>query len=55
VAELDKVDPNNPQDAYRRNLEKLMNENPELRKRFDEYALALARLQAAESKKGATN
>lgn len=55
VAGMNSVDTNNPQDAYRRNLEKLMNENPELRKRFEEYALALARLQAAESQKRAEN
>lgn len=51
VADLRAVDPNDPQEAYRRNLEKLMDENPELRKRFEEYAQAMARLQLAESKK----
>jgi hypothetical protein len=51
VADLHSVDPNDPQEAYRRNLEKLMNENPELRKRFEEYAQAMARLQEAENKK----
>lgn len=50
VAKVDSVDLKNPQDSYRRNLEKLMNEHPELRKRYEEYAQAQAQLQAAEGK-----
>jgi hypothetical protein len=50
VAKLDSVDLKNPQDAYRRNLEKLMNEHPDLRKRYEEYVRTQAQLQAAENK-----
>jgi len=50
VAELHGVDAKTPQDSYRRNLEKLMNAHPELRQRYEEYAQARARLDAAEGK-----
>jgi hypothetical protein len=52
VAGVSSVDLKNPQDSYRRNLEKLMNENPELRQRYEEYVQARAQLDAAENKAG---
>jgi hypothetical protein len=50
VATLAGVDLGGQGNAYQRNLEKLMRESPELRKRFEEYVQARARLDAAESK-----
>lgn len=37
-------------DAFEKNVQKLMAEHPELRKRYDEYVQARARLDAAESR-----
>jgi hypothetical protein len=50
IAALAGVDLKDRQGGYRGNLEKLMSSHPELRKRFEEYVQARARLEAAESK-----
>jgi hypothetical protein len=48
TAQLSGTDLHAQQEAFAKNLEKLMAANPELRKRFEEYRMAQQRLKAAE-------